>query len=132
MKEFSKEGHEYFSDNNILSSSQFGFRSGARTENVLLKFSDDILQCFDKNKIAIATFMDLTKAFHCVNHDILKPKLRRCGINFNALQWIKSYLSLREPFVSWNQTNSPTLIKFTHGCSPRINSCTTSVSDLHK
>ena len=50
---FYRRLYEYFSDNNILSSSPFGFRSGASTEHVLLKFIDDILQCFDSNNIAI-------------------------------------------------------------------------------
>ena len=44
-----------FSVKNLLSSSQFGFRSGASTEHVLLKFSDDILKLFDQKKVAIAT-----------------------------------------------------------------------------
>ena len=70
-----------------------------------LKFTDDILQCFDSNNVAIASSVDLSKAFNCVNHDILLTKLRRHGINFNALQWIKSYLSAREHFVSWNTLN---------------------------
>ena len=39
----------------------------------------------------------------------LLTKLRRYGVNFNALQWISSYLSAREHFVSGNQTHSPTL-----------------------
>ena len=101
--------YEYFSDNNILSSSQFGFRSGASTEHALLKFTDDIQQCFDNNKIAIASIMDLSKIFDFVNHDILLTKLRRYSVNFNALQRIKSYLSVREHFVSWNQSHSHTL-----------------------
>ena len=50
-------------------SSKFCFRSGARTEHALLKFTYDILQCFDNNKIAIATLIDLSKAFACVNHE---------------------------------------------------------------
>ena len=71
MEEFSTEGYEYFSDNKILSLSEFGFRSGASTEHALFKFTDDILLCFDNYKIVIATVMDLSKAFDCVNHDIL-------------------------------------------------------------
>ena len=53
--------------------------------------------------------MDISKAIDCINHDISLTKLRRYGVNFNALQWIRSYLSAREHFVSWNQTHSPTL-----------------------
>ena len=35
--------------------------------------------------------------------------LKRYGIHETALQWINSYLSDREHFVSWNQTHSPLL-----------------------
>ena len=38
--------YDYFSTNNILSLSQFGFRSGASTEHALLNFTDDSLKFF--------------------------------------------------------------------------------------
>ena len=78
------------------------------TKHALLKFSN-ILKLFDQKKVAIATFMDLSKAFDCVGHNILLSKLKRYGIHETALQWINSYLSDREHFVSWNQTLSPLL-----------------------
>ena len=53
--------------------------------------------------------MDLSKVFDCVDHNILLSKLKRYGIHETALQWINSYLSEREHFVSWNQTHSPLL-----------------------
>ena len=40
---------------------------------------------------------------------ILLSKLKRYGIYDTALQWINSYLSDREYFVSWNHTHSPSL-----------------------
>ena len=101
--------YNYFSVNNLLSSSQFGFKSGASTEHALLKHSDDILKLFDQKKVAIATFIYLSKAFDCVDHNILLSKLKRYDIHETALQWINSYLSDREHFVSWNQTHSPLL-----------------------
>ena len=60
-KVFYSRLYDYFSTNNILSSSQFGFRSGASTEHALLKFTDDILKSFDDNKVGNATFIDLSK-----------------------------------------------------------------------
>ena len=82
-KVFYNRLYNYLSVNNLLSSSQFGFRSGASTEHALLKFSDDILKFLYQKKVEIATFMDLSKAFDCV--DILLSKLKRYGIHETAL-----------------------------------------------
>ena len=48
-KVFYNRLYNYFSVNNLLSSSQFGFRSGTSTEHALLKFFDDILKLFEQN-----------------------------------------------------------------------------------
>ena len=109
MKKFFIVLADYFSTNNILSSSQFGFRSGASTEHDLLKFTDGILKCFDDNKVGITTFIDLSKAFDCVDHKILSTKIKRYGVHSPPRQWINSYLSNREHFVSWNQIQSTSL-----------------------
>ena len=101
--------YNYFSVNNLLLSSQFGFRSGASTEHALLKFSNGILKLLYQKKVAIATFMDLSKAFDCVDHNILLSKLKRYGIHETAFQRINSYLSDREHFVSLNQSHSSLL-----------------------
>ena len=86
-KVFYNRLYNYFSVNNLSSSSQFGFRSGASTEHALLKFSDYILKLFDQKSVAIiATFMDLSKAFDCVDHNILLSKQKRYGIRETALQ----------------------------------------------
>ena len=53
--------------------------------------------------------MDLSKAFDCVVQNILLTKLKRYDIHEIALQWINSYLSDREHFVSWNQTHLTSL-----------------------
>ena len=78
--------YNYFFVSNLLSSSQFRFRSGASTEHSLLRFSDDILKLFHQKKVAISTFMDLGKVLHCVDHNILLSKLKRYGIHETALQ----------------------------------------------
>ena len=84
-KVFYSRLYDYISTNNILSSSQFGFRSGASTEHALLKFTDDILMCFDDNKVGIATFMNLSKAFDCVDHKILLTKIKRYGVSLEMV-----------------------------------------------
>ena len=129
-KVFYNRLYNYFSVKNLLSSSQFGFRSGASTEHALLKFSDYILKLFDQNKVAIATFMDLGKAFDCVDHNILLSKFKKYGIHETTLQWINSYLPDHEHFVSWNQSHS-SLLNLHIGVAPGFYSRALIVSDLH-
>ena len=55
-----------------------------------MKFSEDIVKLFGQNKVAIATFVDLSKAFNFVDRNILLSKLKRYGIHETVLQWINS------------------------------------------
>ena len=46
-----------------------------------------------------AIFVDLLKAFHTVDHDILIKKLRLYDVQGNYLNWFKSYLSSRKQYI---------------------------------
>ena len=63
--------YDSFSTNNILSSSQFSSWLGASTEDTQLKFTEYILKCFNDKQVEIATFMDLSKTFDCVDQDVV-------------------------------------------------------------
>ena len=65
-------------------------------------FVDVITHSYDNinsNQYTGLVFLDLTKAFDSVNHDILLLKLEHYGIRGSANQLIKSFLS-RKQFVS--------------------------------
>ena len=88
--------------NNILIGNQYAYRRGRGTDLALTNFTKDIIQNFDDGKLTIAVFLDLSRAFDCVNHQILKRKLEHYGVSQTALNWFSSYLRGRKHRVKYN------------------------------
>ena len=65
-----------------------------------------ISTALDNKLTTVGIFIDLSKAFDTLNHDILLRKLFAYGIRGVAHNWIKSYLSDRTHFVYYNSTSS--------------------------
>ena len=57
--------------NNILSEHQNGFRKNRSTELAIIEFIDKITKAIDKGEYTIGIFLDLSKAFDTINHNIL-------------------------------------------------------------
>ena len=67
----------------------------------------------DKNKLPGAFLIDLSKAFDCINHELLIAKLESCGFGHESLTFIYSYLSGRRErtkvngsFSDWSNITS--------------------------
>ena len=87
---------------NILSINQFGFRKNHSTSLALIHLYDKISTAIDNREYTVGIFLDLSKSFDTVNHEIMLAKLEHYGVRGNSLQWFKSYLSNREQFVKFN------------------------------
>ncbi len=59
-------------------------------------------------------FIDLSKAFDSIEHDILLEKISRLGVSPAAYEWFKSYLADRSQYVRIGTTTSTTA-PLTHG-----------------
>ena len=99
----------FLSANKILNPTQFGFRKNFSTDFAIAHLLDKITDAFTKKEHAIAIFMDLSKAFDTINHDILIYKLRNYGIRGTALSWFRSYLSNRQQYV-FNDNNKSSML----------------------
>ncbi len=82
----------------ILAVFQSGFKALHSTESAVF---NNLLLATVSGDSAILMLLDLTAAFGTVDHSILISHLQHCvGIEGNALEWFRSYLSNRNFSVS--------------------------------
>ena len=72
----------------------------------LLDLVDKLTTTIENNEITIGIFIDLSKAFDTVNHNILLSKLNHYGVRGTAHEWFKNYLNNRCQYVNINRVNS--------------------------
>ena len=63
--------YDFLPENDLLSPNQSGFRSGDSCINQLLSINHEVLNAFDKGLEACGIFLDISKAFDKVWHDVL-------------------------------------------------------------
>ena len=96
----------HFQENNLSNPFQSAYRTGHRTETVLLRIVNDILSALNSDNISVLLLMDLSAAFDTIDHQILSRLNSVFGIQSTALQWFHSYLSDRYQSTSVNNSSS--------------------------
>ena len=67
--------YKHITENNLLYWKQFGFQKGHSSEHAILDLVEKINKSFEKNEFTLGVFIDLSKAFNTVNHQILLKTL---------------------------------------------------------
>lgn len=90
----------------LLNNNQYGFRARHSCEHALIDLHDKLLNNINNNLHSFGIFLDLSKAFDLINHDILLYKLPFFGIRGTAWDWFFSYLNDRKQFTVYKNSNS--------------------------
>ena len=98
--------YSYLNFNNILCTNQFGFHKNSNTSDAIIEFLDYVYSSLDSNQSTIAVYLDFSKAFNTVNHNILMNKLLHNGIRGVMQYWFESYLSNKKQYVSIKNCSS--------------------------
>ena len=97
---------QYFYDHKLFSEQQYGYRKNSLTEIAALEPIDRSVRQLDQRDIPINFYLDLSKAFDCINHKILTTKLKHYGIRDVALNLLSNYLLDRYQYVQIDDTVS--------------------------
>ena len=71
---------KYLETNKLLSQYQFGYRNGKSTHSATVLLTDNIRKSIDKGELVGSLFLDLTKAFDTISHDLLLQKISSYGL----------------------------------------------------
>jgi len=108
----------FFYNCNLLNNSQHGYLKGRSVETAVCDYVEQIVKGIDSKLVSLGIFLDLSKAYDSIDHDILLQKLNLYGIRGVNLSLIKSYLSDRYQKVELNyhgDTFSSAFMKITTG-----------------
>ena len=81
-----------FSVNSVIYNLQFGFTQKYSISHALIHLTDKIREQLDSGHFVCGIFVDLQKAFHTIDHDILMQTLNHYGISGVANNCFSSYL----------------------------------------
>ena len=98
--------YKYLTKFNILYKYQFGFRSGHSTNHALIEMTDHIKMAINNQELFCGIFIDLSKAFDTVPHNLLLKKMHHYGFRGISNKLFSSYLSNRLQYVQIGKTKS--------------------------
>ena len=96
----------YLDTYNLIHKHQYGFRKNHSTEYAALHIVNYLNYELDRNRTPTNVYLDLSKAFDTLSHNILLRKLKHYGVCDSALNLMKSYLEDRKQYVQFDESIS--------------------------
>jgi hypothetical protein len=99
----------FLNKHNLIYEKQFGFRPNHSTGSALIAFNEFITKAIDNGETPVSIFLDFSKAFDTIDHNILLMKLEHLGVRGTPLLLIQDYLTNRTQSVFYSNTMSDPL-----------------------
>ena len=97
-----KRVYRFLNSTNQIYDKQYGFRSKHSCENAVSDLVGELVKNIQDKKYTVTLFLDLSKAFDTLEHNVIFNKMEKYGIRGTALNWFKSYLCNRHQRVRIN------------------------------
>ena len=85
-----------------MNDNQHGFRAGGSCLTQLLKHHDHIISLMEQHQNVDVVYLDFSKAFDKVDHNIVLAKAHNMGVQGKLLDWIREFLTNRKQSVVVN------------------------------
>jgi hypothetical protein len=79
---------------------------------------ESVQEALDRQLHVVGLFLDLSKAYDVINHNILLDTLDSYGIRGSSNLWFKSYLEFRTQYVEITNTDTSNSIVWRYSSSP--------------
>jgi len=74
----------------VIRSNQHGFTKGKSCLTNLIAFYDGMTRWVDEGRAVDVVYLDFSKAFDTVSHNIFLGKLRKCGLDERSVRWLRT------------------------------------------
>ena len=87
--------YDFLNKNDQSFVSQYGFRSKHSCEDAINELINNVVKANSEKKYTILIFLDLSKVFDTLSHELLLNKMELYGVRGTALSWFGDYLANR-------------------------------------
>lgn len=98
-KEVQKQFLDYMLKHDLINVNQFAYLKCHSTQTCLHRMIDEWYEALNENEIVAACFLDISKCFDTIDHELLIKKFEYYGVSGNELRWFKSYMTNRSHVV---------------------------------
>ncbi|GAB0192698.1 mitochondrial enolase superfamily member 1 [Grus japonensis] len=87
--------NKHVEEKKVIGSGQHGFTKGKSCLTNLIAFYDGMTSWMDEGRAVDVVYLDFSKAFDTISHNILVSKLRQCGLGEGSVRWVENWLNGR-------------------------------------